>query len=113
MIANQVFKQTLQTYDSNTTGYEKTKKTVNSNFLGETAERWLKSCIRKLYIDFERENNDKFGMYYQTTQMLFFAITKDKTPRLSRLSLVYKFTYPGSSRSYIGKAERTSYETVK
>lgn len=52
-------------------------------------------------------------MYYQTTQMLFFAITKDKTPRLRRSSLVYKFTYPGSSRSYIGKAERTSYETVK
>ena len=52
-------------------------------------------------------------MYYQTTQMLFFAITKDKTPRLSRSSLVYKFIYPGSSRSYIGKAERASYETVK
>ena len=52
-------------------------------------------------------------MYYETTQMLFFAITKDKTPCLSRSSLVYKFTYPGSSRSYIGKAERASYETVK
>ena len=48
-----------------------------------------------------------------TTPMLFFANTKDKIPRLSRSSLVYKFTYPGNSRSYIGKAERTSYETAK
>ena len=92
---------------------KKLRKQLTRIFLGETADRWLKSCIRKLYIDFERENNDKFGMYYETTQMLFFAITKDKTPRLSRSSLVYKFTYPGSSRSYIGKAERASYETVK
>ena len=92
---------------------KKLRKQLTRIFLGETADRWLKPCIRKLYIDFERENNDKFGMYYETTQMLFFAITKDKTPRLRRSSLVYKFTYPGSSRSYIGKAERTSYETVK
>ena len=40
-IANYVFKQTLQTYDSNTTRYEKAKKTVNLNFLVETAERLL------------------------------------------------------------------------
>ena len=34
-------------------------------------------------------------------RLIFFANTKDKTPSLSRSSVVYKFTYPGYSAERI------------
>ena len=39
--------------------------------------------------------------------MSFFANTKDRTPSLSQSSLVHKFTCPGYSCNYIGKADLT------
>ena len=55
----------LQTNDSNTTRSKKAntdtiKIFFSLNYLGETAERMAKSCIKKLYKSFKREINVKF-----------------------------------------------------
>ena len=79
------------------------------NYSGETAERMFKSCIKKLYRSFKRENNVKFVTHYKTTKISFFTNTKDKTPS----SVVYQFTRPGCSCNYIGKTERTLLEKTE
>ena len=38
--------------------------------------------MKKLYKSFKQEINVKFVTHYQTTKMLFFTHTKDKTPSL-------------------------------
>ena len=47
------------------------------------------------------------------TIMLFVTNTTDKTLSWSQLSVVYKFTCPGCSGSYIGKMERTLHEKME
>ena len=42
--------------------------------------------------------------------MSFFTNTKDKTPSVNLSSVVYKFSCPGCSCSYIGKTQRTLHE---
>ena len=49
----------------------------------------------------------------KTTKMLFFTSTKDKTPSLSQLYVVYMFTCPGFSCSYIGKMELILHERTE
>ena len=85
----------------------------NLNYSGETAERMVISCIKKLYRSFKREINVKFATHYKTTKMLFFTNTKDKTLSLSQSSIVYRFTCPGCSCNYIGKTERTLPERTE
>ena len=80
------------------------------NYSGESAERMVKKCIKKLYKSFKRKINIKFVTHYKTTKISFFTNTKDKTPSLSQSSVVYKFTCPGYSCHYIGKTERTLSE---
>ena len=105
-IANSVITRALQANSSNTTRSKK----VNLNYSDETAERMVKSCIKKLYRSFKREINVKFVTHYKTTKMSFFTNSKDKTPSLSQSSVVYKFTCPSCSCNYIGKTERTLHE---
>ena len=87
----------LQTNDSNTTRSKKAntdtiKIFFSLNYLGETAERMAKSCIKKLYKSFKRKINVKFVTHLKTAKMLFFTNTKDKTPSLS---ILCKIRYPG------------------
>ena len=105
-IANSVITRALQANNSNTTRSKK----VNLNYSDETAERMVKSCIKKLYRSFKREFNVKFVTHYKTTKMSFFTNSKDKTPSLSQSFVVYKFTCPSCSCNYIGKTERTLHE---
>ena len=62
---------------------------------------------------FKKDTNIKFIVCYKTTKMSFYTNTKDKTPLLSQSSLVYKFTCPGCSSSYVGKTERTLFERTE
>ena len=73
----------------------------------------VKLCINKLYKSYKREINAKFVTHYKATKISFFTNTKDKTPSLSQSSVVYRFTYPGCSCSYIGKMERTLHERTE
>ena len=68
------------------------------------------SYIKKLYKSLKREINVKFVTNCKTTKMSFFTNTKDKIPRLSQSSVVYKFICPGCSSSYIGKMKQTLHE---
>ena len=113
--ANSIIKRALQANNSKTTRSKKAnadsvKIFFNLNYSGETAERMVKSCIKKLYRRFKREIN---VTYYKTTKMLFFTNTKDKTPSLSQSSIVYQFTCSGCSCNHIGKTERTLHEKTE
>ena len=117
-ISNSIIKRALQVNNSNTTMSKKAntdsvKIFFNLNYSGETAERMVKSCIKKLYRNFKREINVKFVTHYKTTKMSFFTNTKDKTPSLSQSSVKYKFTCPGCSCNYIGKMEWTLHERTE
>ena len=91
-IANSTTKQASQTNDSNITRSKKAnvdsiKIFLNLNYSGETAERMVKSCIKKLYKIFKRETNVKFITHYETTKMSFFRNIKNKTRSLSQSSV--------------------------
>ena len=73
----------------------------------------VKSCIKKLRKCLKKVTNIKFIVCYKTTKMSFYTNTKDKTPLLSQSSLVYKFTCPGCSSSYVGKTDRTLFERTE
>ena len=73
----------------------------------------VKSCIKKLPKCLKKDTNIKFIVCYKTTKMSFYTNTKDKTPLLSQSSLVYKFTCPGCSSSYVGKTQRTLFERIE
>ena len=53
---------------------------IDSKFSGNTGERIVKNCIKKLYKYFKKEVNIKFMLHYQTTKLSHFTSTKDKTP---------------------------------
>ena len=59
------------------------------------------------------DTNIKFIVCYKTTKMSFYTNTKDKSPLLSQSSLVYKFTFPGCSSSYVDKTDRTLFERTE
>ena len=75
-IANSIIKRALQANDSNIArskeAYAYSVKTFfNLNYSGESSERIVKSCIKKLYRSFKREINVKFVTHYKTTKMSF------------------------------------------
>ena len=45
-------------------------------FSGNTAERIVKNCIKKLYECFKKEVTVKFVLHYQTTKFCYFTNTK-------------------------------------
>ena len=48
----------------------------------------------------------KFIVIYQTKKVSYFLSKKDKIPDLERNDLVYEFSCPGCSATYIGKTVR-------
>ena len=60
---------------------------IDSKFSGNTGERIVKNCIKKLYKYFKKEVNIKFMLHYQTTKLSHFTSTKDKTPFLNQSSV--------------------------
>ena len=92
---------------------DSTKMFLNLQYSGDTAERLVKSFIKKLYKCLKKDTNNKFIVCYKNTKLSFYTNTKDKTLSLAQLSLVYKFTCPGCRSSYMGKTERTLVERTE
>ena len=80
---------------------------IKIKYSGETADRLIRQCMKKLYKCFKNEERVKFVSQYETTKLSYFTNTNDKILLLSQLSVVYKFVCPGCGSFYIGKAEHT------
>ena len=50
-----------------------------------------------------------FKIQFQATKLSFYTSNKDRVPLFSNSFLVYRFTCPGCSKSYIGKTETTLF----
>ena len=116
-ITNSIIKKALKdkpmVNNTPSVGTDSTKIFFNLQYSGDAAERMVKSCIKKLRKCLKKDTSIKFIFCYKTTKMAFYTNTKDKTPLLSQSSLVYKFTCPGCSSSYVGKTERTLFERTE
>ena len=86
---------------------------IDLKFSGNTGDRIVKNCIKKLYKCFKKEVTVKFVLHYQTTKLSYFTNTKDKTPLLSQSSVIYKFVCPGCKSCYVGKTDHTLHEKTK
>ena len=86
---------------------------LDLKYSGDKADRVIKQCLKKLSKYFKHNIHVKFILNYQTTKMSFFTNTKDKTSTLSQSSIVYKFSYPGCTSSYIGKTDRTLFKKTE
>ena len=77
---------------------------VRIPFLGKQGEYLGKKLIRKLQRNLTKPA--KFIVIYQTKKVTYFLSKKDKIPDLERNDLVYEFSCPGCSATYIGKTVR-------
>ena len=77
---------------------------VRIPFLGKQGEYLVKKLIRKLQRNLNKPV--KFIVIYQTKKVSYFLSRKDKIPDLERNDLVYEFSCPGCSATYIGKTVR-------
>ena len=116
-VVDGVIKHALHNNDNNNTFNDNDIHTVRIcikiKYFGETADRLIKQCMKKLYKCFKNEKRVKFVIQYETTKLSYFTNTKDKILLLSQSSVVYKFVCPGHSSSYIGKTERTLWERIE
>ena len=80
---------------------------IKIKYSGETADRLIKQCMKKLCKCFKREKRVKFVLQYEATKSSYFTNTKDKISLLRQSSVVYKIVCSGCSSSYVGKTERT------
>ena len=67
---------------------DSTKIFFNLQYSGDTVERMVESCIKKLRKCLKKDKIIKFIVCYEATKMSFYTNTKDKTPLLSQSSLV-------------------------
>ena len=80
---------------------------VRIPFLGKQGEFLVKKLIRKLQRNLTKPV--KFIVIYQTKKpkkVSYFLSKKDKIPDLEQNDLVYEFSCPGCSATYIGKTVR-------
>ena len=80
-------------------------------YAGTTADQLIKRCWRKLSCCTSKKVN--FITQYSSTSISFFTNMKDKIPTLSKSYVVYEFTCPGCSASYIGLTKRTLFQRTK
>ena len=81
------------------------------HYAGTTADQLIKKCWRKLSRCTTKKVN--FITQYSSTTLSFFTNMKDKIPTLSKSYIVYEFTCPGCSASYIGLTRRTLFQRTK
>ena len=74
---------------------EKRNIFIDLDFSGNTGDRIVKNCIKKVYKYFKKEVTIKFVLHFQTNKLCYFNNTKDKTPFLSQSSVIHKSVYPG------------------
>ena len=82
-------------------------------YCGKEAESVVFRCKKRLSKLFKKDLHVEFRIHFQTTKLSFFSSNKDKTPFLSSSSLVYQFSCPGCTKSYIGKTESTLFNRTK
>ena len=87
--------------ENNTADENYSKILVRIPFLGKQGEYLVKKLIRKLQRNLTKPV--KFIVIYQTKKVSYFLSKKDKIPDLERNDLVYEFSCPGCSATYIGK----------
>ena len=91
--------------NSNSTADENISKIwVRIPFLGKQGEYLVKKLTRKLQRNLTKPV--KFIVIYQTKKVSYFLSKKDKIPDLERNDLVYEFSCPGCSATYISKTVR-------
>ena len=73
-------------------------------YLGKQGEHLVRKLIRKLQRNLTKRV--KFIVIYQTKKISYFLPKKDKIPELDRNNLVYEFSCPSCSKTYIGKTSR-------
>ena len=82
-------------------------------YCGIKGEALYRSCVAKIRKYLRRDKPVIFKLSHDVTKMERFCNTKDQTPELCRSFVVYKFTCPGCSDSYVGKTERTLFERTQ
>ena len=115
-VVNSIIKRVLskpQSNESNTNEIVDNVEKVyfNVHYAGDTADHLIKKCWRKLARCTTKEV--RFVTSYSTTQISFFTNMKDKIPTLSKSNVIYEFTCPGCSATYIGLTVRTLFQRTK
>ena len=82
-------------------------------YAGGEAEQVVIRCKKRLAKLFKKEVKVLFKIQFQATKLSFYTSNKERIPLLSNSSLVYRFTCPGCSKSYIGKTETTLFNRTK
>ena len=82
-------------------------------YAGKEAENVVTRCKKRLFKLFKKEVKVVFRIQFQATKLSFFTSNKDRIPLLSNSSLVYRYTCPGCSKTYIGKTESTLFNRTK
>ena len=82
-----------------------TKMWIRVLYIGEYTDRIVKQSIQKLK-KYMKSPHVKFCVIYDTNKIEMFTNTKNKTPLLSKSSLVYMFICPGCHMEYVGKTDR-------
>ena len=94
--------QSRQIVSNNSVDENISKIWVRIPFLGKQGEYLVKKLIRKLQRNLTKPV--KFIVIYQTKRSrTYFLFKKDKIPDSERNDLVYEFSCPGCSATYIGK----------
>ena len=98
--------------ESGTNEVENVKKVfLNVHYAGNIGDQLIKQCWRKLK---RRTNgNVNFITMYSVTKISFFTNMTDRIQFLSKSYVVYEFTCPGCTASYIGMTKRTLFQRTK
>ena len=116
---NKIIKEALSNQQKHqTTAEEQDQEEVHSLYMflpyaGREAEQVVIRCKKRLAMLFKKEVKVLFKIQFQATKLSFYTSNKDRIPLLSNSSLVYRFTCPGCSKSYIGKTETTLFNRTK
>ena len=84
---------------------------IHLPFIGKRGSTLIYHCTKK--INRLLKQPAKFVTLWNTTNANAFLSTKDPTTKQHQSSVVYKFTCPGCSHSYVGKTDRCLITRLK
>ena len=76
---------------------------LNLSYLGKNGQFLVNNLEKKLH---KSLSEFKLRVIYKTNKLAMFCSNKDKVKLLNKANVVYLFTCPGFSKTYIGKTER-------
>ena len=80
--------------------------------MGNAGRQFVKSCLKKIKRNIQKEDQVKFAVTFNITKLSFLTSTKDRIPKLASSFVVYHFRCPGCRHDYIGKTKRTLWERI-